>query len=184
MALPAGWYRVAGDPSGTHRYWDGEGFTTGPKRDAQARAKSNFTKPNSAGKWRMATLMSRLIAGVIDLGAPIAVVLGVANGFGTTMPTRELDSWTSNPGLLGAIVAVLLFNEVILVGFWGRSLGRTLLGLRVVDYRDKDRSPGLARAAARFLLAVPGIPVSAVLIILGKRRGLHDFATGTAVVYV
>lgn len=184
MALPAGWYPVAGDPSGTHRYWDGEGFTTGPKRDVNSRAKAGFAKPNSAGKWRMATLMSRLTAGIIDLGAPAAVVLGVANGLGYAMPGTTLDSWLDSPGLLTAIFAALVVNEVLLVGLWGVSVGRTLLGLRVVDYRDKDRAPGLPRAAARFLLAVPGIPVSAVLILLGKRRGMHDFATGTAVVYV
>ena len=51
MALPAGWYPVAGDPSGTHRYWDGEVFTTGPKRDVNSRAKSGFAKPNSAMAW-------------------------------------------------------------------------------------------------------------------------------------
>ena len=183
MALPAGWYPVAGDPSGTHRYWDGEVFTTGPKRDINSRAKSGFAKPNSATKWRMATLMSRMIAGVIDLGAPVAIVLGIANGLGYAMPGTSLESWSDSPGLLAVILSVLIANEVFRVGFWGMSLGRTLLGLRVVDYRDKDRAPGLARAAARFVLAVPGIPVSAVLIILGKRRGLHDFATGTAVVY-
>ena len=103
--------------------------------------------------------------------------------FGYAMPGTTLESWTDSPGLLAVIAAVLITNEVLLVGFWGVSLGRTLMGLRVVDYRDKDRAPGLARAAARFVLAVPGIPVSAVLIILGKRRGMHDFATGTAVVY-
>ncbi len=183
MALPAGWYPVQGDPTGTQRYWDGENFTTGPKRDVNARAKAGFVKPNSATKWRMATVFSRLIAAIIDIGAPVAIVLGIANGLGTTMPSTTLESWTDQPGLLTVIAATILVNEVRVVGFWGVSLGRTLLGLRVVDARDKDRAPGVGRALVRFLMAVPVLPVSAVLIVLGKRRGLHDVATGTAVVY-
>ena len=28
MAQPAGWYHAAGDPDGTHRYWNGERWIT------------------------------------------------------------------------------------------------------------------------------------------------------------
>lgn len=31
MTQPAGWYQALGDPEGTHRYWDGEQWTTGPQ---------------------------------------------------------------------------------------------------------------------------------------------------------
>ena len=183
MALPAGWYPVTGDPPGTTRYWDGGTFTTGPRRNVNAKNRAGFIKPNSATKWRMATAMSRVIAAVIDYGAPVAIVLGIGNGMGVTIPGRTLESWTNEPRLLVVIAACIVVNQVVLVGLTGLSLGRILLGLRVVDVRDKDRPPGLARALLRFVLIAPSIVVTAMLFILGKRKGLHDIAAGTAVVY-
>jgi uncharacterized RDD family membrane protein YckC len=183
MALPAGWYPVSGDPPGTSRYWDGGTFTTGPKRNVNARNRAGFVKPNSASKWRMASPISRVIATIIDSGAPAAIVLGIANGMGVTVPGRTLASWTDEPRLLGVIVLCMLINQVVLVGLTGLSLGRILLGLRVVDARDKDRSPGLARALLRFVLVGPSIIITAMMYALGKRQGLHDLAAGTAVVY-
>lgn len=183
MALPAGWYPVTGDPPGTTRYWDGGTFTTGPRRNVNARNRAGFVKPNSATKWRMASFISRVIAAIIDYGAPVAIVLGIANGMGVTMPGRTLDSWTAEPRLLGVIVLCILMNSVVLVGLTGVSLGRVLLGLRVVDARDKDRAPGLTRALVRFVLVGPSIVITAMMYALGKRQGLHDLAAGTAVVY-
>lgn len=183
MALPAGWYPVSGDPSGTTRYWDGGDFTTGPKRSANTRSRAGFIKPNSATRWHMATVLSRSVAGIVDYGAPVAIVLGIANGMGTTMPGRTVDSWTAEPTLLAVIAAVILVNQVILVGLWGLSLGKILLGLRVVDARDKDRVPGLTRALIRFVLLVPSVVITAVLFALGTRKGFHDIAAGTAVIY-
>ncbi len=183
MGLPAGWYPVAGDPPGTQRYWDGEAFTTGPKRDVNARRKAGFIKPNSAAKWNMAPPISRLLAAMIDYGAPVAIVLGIANGMGAEVPDTTLDSWLSHTDLVATIIGVILVNQVLLVGFWGVSIGRILLGLRVVDARDRDRAPGLSRALVRFLLAAPGAVFTAAMFLLGKRRGVHDLAAGTAVVY-
>lgn len=183
MALPADWYPVSGDPAGTTRYWDGGDFTTGPKRNANTRSRAGFIKPNSATRWRMATLLSRAVAGIINYGAPVAIVLGMANGRGATMPDRTIDSWTAEPTLLASIAAVILINQVILVGLWGVSLGRVLLGLRVVDVRDKDRAPGLTRALIRFVLLVPSVVISAALFALGTRKGFHDVVAGTAVIY-
>jgi uncharacterized RDD family membrane protein YckC len=183
MALPAGWYPVTGDPPGTTRYWDGGSFTSNPQKDANARSRTGFAKPNSATRWRMATVFSRLAAALIDYGAPVAVVLGVANAMGATMPGRTLGSWTAEPRLLAAIVMVILANSVFLIGLFGTSLGHLLLGLRVVDARDRDRVPGLTRALVRFIVVIPTLPATVMMLVLGKRRGMHDFLTGTAVVY-
>ncbi len=183
MGLPAGWYPVAGDPTGTQRYWNGDEFTTGPKRDANARQKAGFIKPNSAAKWNMAPPLSRLLAALIDYGAPVAIVLGMANGMGAEIPDTTLSAWLSSTDLLASIAAVMLVNQVILVGIWGVSVGRILLGLRVVDARDRDRAPGLGRALVRFLLTGPGAVITAMMFLLGKRRGVNDLAAGTAVVY-
>lgn len=184
MALPAGWYPVSGDPAGTQRYWDGETFTTGPKRDVNARNRSGFVKPNSASKWRMASPASRLAASLIDYGAPIVIVVGVANGLGFTIPETSLEGWLGEPGMVTAILTCYLINQVVLVGLLGVSMGRILLGLRVVSARDKDRPPGLVRALARLLLHLPCLAFTLMFFLLGKREGLHDVVTGTAVVYV
>ncbi|MGI9643571.1 MAG: hypothetical protein ACR2N9_12455, partial [Acidimicrobiia bacterium] len=107
MALPAGWYPVSGDPAGTQRYWDGEIFTTGPKRDVNSRNRAGFVKPNSATRWRMATASSRIISAIIDIGAPIAIVLGIANGMGTAIPEPSLSAWLDEPNLLAIMLACM-----------------------------------------------------------------------------
>lgn len=183
MPLPAGWYPVTGDPAGTQRYWDGDAFTTGPKRNPDARQRAGFAKPNSAAKWRQATLLSRVAAAIIDYGAPVVIVVGIANALGVAVPDSSVAGWTAEPRMMGAIIGCWLVNQIALVGVFGVSLGRILLGLRVVDARDKDRSPGLVRAAMRLALLGPALPVSALMFILGRRQGFHDLVTGTAVIY-
>lgn len=184
MALPAGWYPVTGDPAGTQRYWDGENFTTGPKRSAAARQRAGFARPNSAAKWRRASVVSRFAAAIIDYGAPVMIVIGLANGLGMEIPDTTMETWTAQPRIVGAIVGCWLVNQVILVGLFGVSLGRILLGLKVVDARDKDRSPGLLRAVIRLAVLVPTLIVTILFFLLGRRQGFHDFVAGTAVIYV
>lgn len=183
MALPAGWYPVTGDPAGTHRYWDGDDFTTGPKRDEGRRRRAGFLKPNGVTKWNMATPMARGTSALIDYGAPIVIVVGIANGLGVEIPANSVAGWTGEPRLVGAILACYFINQVLLVGLFGVSLGRTLLGLRVVNATDKDRAPGLMRAFIRFALQLPGLPLTLLFFLLGRRQGLHDLAAGTAVIY-
>lgn len=183
MALPAGWYPVAGDPTGTQRYWDGDEFTTTPKRDRDASKRTAFAKPNSATKWRMANPTARVAAALIDYGAPIVIVAGTVGGMGTDIPGASLAEWADQPKMIAAIALVYFVNQVLLVGFFGVSLGRVLLGLRVVDSHQQDQPPGVARAFLRLVLLVPCIPVSAVFFVLGRRQGLHDLAAGTAVIY-
>jgi uncharacterized RDD family membrane protein YckC len=183
MPLPAGWYPVSGDPTGTQRYWDGEAFASGPKRDMNARRKLGFKRANSAEKWQMATPVARAVAGLIDVGAPFIVVVGIARSMGHELPELTISGVTSTPRVMMMIAAFVFVNEVLLIGIWGMSLGRLLLGLKVVDFRDHDRAPGVTRALVRLLVIVPGALFSAMMFALGKRRGLHDLAAGTAVIY-
>lgn len=184
MPLPAGWYPVSGDPDGTQRYWDGEEFTTAPKRNPGARQRAGFAKPNSAAKWRQATVVSRVAAAIIDYGAPIVIVAGIANTLGVDIPEATVAGWTAEPRMMGAIIACWVVNQIALVGLFGVSLGRILLGLRVVDARDKDRSPGVLRALIRTALIVPTLAITIVMLVLGRRQGFHDLVAGTAVIYV
>ncbi len=184
MALPAGWYRVSGDPDGTQRHWDGEEFSGGPKRPAGARKTARFNKPNAVHKWQLANPVARIIAAVIDYGAPLVIVAGIANGMAVEVPGTLEEAQTADPRLMGALLGLYLINQVMLVGLFGVSLGRTLLGLRVVDAQTRDRPPGLVRALLRLVLIVPGLVITIFFFILGRRQGFHDLAAGTAVVYV
>jgi uncharacterized RDD family membrane protein YckC len=185
MALPAGWYPVAGDPAGTLRYWDGSGFVTGPERDGTRPGRSHGFNPATAkSKWGLAGPLSRLTAAFIDVFAPLAILygLGVATGYG--VPGPEAGRWAAETNLLTALAVWLFVNHVILVGLAGMTLGKILLGLRVVDARTRTRAPGLARALVRSLALIPGVLVTIAYFAYGRREGFHDVVAGTAVVYV
>jgi uncharacterized RDD family membrane protein YckC len=99
-----------------------------------------------------------------------------------------LSSFRTAMGLL----AVVVLYEVLPVALRGATLGKAMLGLRVVRLDTWGR-PGLVNATLRALvlfgpLAIPtvGLLVLAAVIlpalIWPTRRGLHDVIAGTAVV--
>jgi uncharacterized RDD family membrane protein YckC len=82
--------------------------------------------------------------------------------------------------LLGASAA----TEVVPVAIWGRTLGKALLGLRVVRAADGGQ-PGPLRSLVRWVvlfgaLAVPAVGWAVALVVAGTR--LHDRLAGTTVV--
>lgn len=90
------------------------------------------------------------------------------------------------------VVVASLLSEVVPTAIWGRTFGKALLGLRVVD-PDDEQPPGWARAFGRWVLlggalAVPVVGVPAFALVVGaglldrRRRGLHDRLAGTVVV--
>jgi uncharacterized RDD family membrane protein YckC len=96
--------------------------------------------------------------------------------------------------LVGVVVGFGLAWMVVRIGAtaWvGRTPGKWLLGLRVVDAADPTRAPRLAKAALRWLVpqvsgAIPlpgtGAVVYPPIVRDPWRRGLHDRAAGTLVV--
>jgi uncharacterized RDD family membrane protein YckC len=90
----------------------------------------------------------------------------------------QTQVWLVDPTVLGD--AALLLIAVLVVGFvyealptaaWGRTLGKALFGLRVVDRRSK-RPPALARSLVRWLT----YQLSMLLLVgvFGLLRGLTD----------
>lgn len=92
----------------------------------------------------------------------------------------------------GASGLLLVFLAVVEVGYywvptalWGQTLGKRLLGIKVVDAEGEP--PGWGRAAMRELV---GKPLSGLSLGLGflaalfhpERRALHDLVGGTRVV--
>jgi uncharacterized RDD family membrane protein YckC len=73
-------------------------------------------------------------------------------------------------------LAVLLAENVVLVGTAGATLGHRLVGLRVETVDGAP--PGPIRALARSVLLVLAVPP---LIWDADQRGLHDKAAGTLV---
>lgn len=183
MTLPKGWYSVAGDPAGTNRYWDGDEFTTGPKVKRARAIDRGFLAPASTSKWRLAGPVARAIAAFVDYFGSLVVLVGLGNATGLGIPGPTAGEWVAEKNLLLALGGWTFINQVILVGFFGVSMGKILIGLRVVDARSKTRAPGLLRALVRQIMYVPGIIISIPLFLLGRRDGFHDMVAGTSVVY-
>lgn len=79
----------------------------------------------------------------------------------------------------GWVPMLAFFVEVtLLTGLLGVTIGKRLFGLRVIDV--DGRAPGLGRAALRTALLCLVVPA---LIMTEDKRGLHDLAAGTKVVY-
>lgn len=85
-------------------------------------------------------------------------------------------------GLMGAIVVLY---GMIMVGTWGGSVGKLLLGLRVVRHSDGNKVPyglALGRALAGFISLAPfGLGCLWVALTPGK-RAWHDYLCDTRVV--
>jgi uncharacterized RDD family membrane protein YckC len=183
MGLPEGWYQVAGDPSGTRRFWDGEQFIGNPEAVTVSSRRSGFVRTDSTARLRMANWFTRGLALVIDLAAPVVIITGIASALGATHPGSDLEAWRDATGIIAAIGAFWLVNRVVMLGLAGRSLGLVLVGARVVRERDRHRSPGIVAALLRSLVMFPTLPLSVLMFFFNKRRAVHDLVAGTCVVY-
>ncbi|MGB8331886.1 MAG: RDD family protein [Polyangiales bacterium] len=132
--------------------------------------------------------VSRLLAYVIDMfvastgfGLIAALVVGSIN----TVFRIELE-WDWQAGVLGLLAfSVWLFLYLSIgISITGRTLGTSVLGIKVVSREGRPVSPG--RAAVR-VLVLP-VSITTVVGVLGiildrKQRALHDLVAKTAVVY-
>lgn len=132
----------------------------------------------------------RLVAFIIDaillalVQALLADRLGISAGDIDHLPWQE--------GLL-RILPELVFGSavtavyaMIMVGTWGGTLGKLILGLRVVRHSDGGKVPyglALGRSLAEFMSLIP-IGLGYVWIALSpSKRGWHDYLCDTRVVY-
>jgi len=183
MGLPEGWYQVAGDPTGTRRFWDGEHFVGAPEIVSVSSRRAGFVRTDNTARWRMAGWFTRGLSLVIDTLAPVVIITGIAAALGATHPGAELEAWRDANGIVAAIVGFWVVDGAVLVGLAGRSLGYVMTGVRVVRQRDRSLPPGLVAALVRALVMWPTLPLSIVMFFFGKRRAVHDLAAGTCVVY-
>lgn len=123
-------------------------------------------------------LLLRWAGAWIDLIVLALFLLGPDYLLGNERYQATLPIW------LGAVVLYFPVGEA----FWGRTLGKLLTGMVVVD--ETGRAPGVLRALLRTLLRVfevnpllaGGIPAAIAVAVTKKRQRLGDMVAGTYVV--
>jgi uncharacterized RDD family membrane protein YckC len=136
-----------------------------------------------------AGFLPRLLAYLIDwviLGVIIAIVLGPFMG-----PLMALENATEAEvaaavaQISGAYVAVFVVSLLYVLGswlVWGATLGKKLLGLRIVN--ATGRKPSVGQAIVRYLGYIPSsfCFLGFLWILRSEKRGWHDLMAGTYVV--
>jgi uncharacterized RDD family membrane protein YckC len=143
---PAGWYHAAGDPPGTHRYWDGTQWQGAPQPVGGATDGAVATaggQPAENGKRFIAFLIDAgIIVGIYVVALILAGILGkIAGALGTLF------------GLLGflAYLGFGIYNFIFLQGTTGQTIGKKHQGIKLVT--DAGQPLGLANAFIRMLLS-------------------------------
>jgi uncharacterized RDD family membrane protein YckC len=159
-----------------------------PPAETSEEERPRTTRRESKGE--LAGIAQRVVARFIDslvVGIPMSVFLTIVLNRMYPIPEQP-------PSLFAIWLATLLIYvayEVILVARLGQTVGKRMIGIRVVDL-DGD-IPGWAKATRRFLLPfaagmIPyiGLPLGIAVFLraafVGDRRGFHDLFAGTRVV--
>ena len=133
-----------------------------------------------------AEFFNRAIAFVLDLIFLTLISTGVAWGF-----LFFLMSTDSRVGFFDAILLIILqafvlnfLYEALTTKLYGGTLGKRLLGLRVVDDSGNDLGWGasVARAFLKILLNSPLFFVNLILVVVrGDKRSVHDLIISSSV---
>lgn len=147
-AAAPGWYPAQGDPAGTVRYWDGTAWIGGP---AALPTRARYIEA-TAGRLELAGPWLRVGALLIDIIALflISAVL--------TVPLLIFLSPVQDWAVQFVVQATY---GVLPVALWGRTVGKLIVGVRIVN-ADGVSSPGLVAAIVRGVLQ-PGLPFPALL---------------------
>ncbi len=121
------------------------------------------------GPGAVATTGSRIAAFVLDV-----VLSGLIGGLVNALLVDPTDTQRSLVGNAAFAVQVLLLTTLT-----GQSLGKRVLGIRVVRLAEQDAPPGFLPAAIRTALVMLVLPA---VFMDRDGRGLHDKAAGTLVV--
>jgi uncharacterized RDD family membrane protein YckC len=143
----------------------------------------------------LATRGSRLAAAIVDSLANLVIVLPAMWGLGMFDNLENLDNQsTTDQVVLGAVGLAAWF--VINIAFLGegQTIGKRVVGIRIVDYGTGERIPIARLIFMRYLptTLVAAIPLVGsllslvnILFIFGsEQRCIHDHIAGTKVVQV
>lgn len=133
-----------------------------------------------AGPGALASVQRRLLAVTVDW----VMSLAVSGTFFAQEGTSTVRLLSGDPV---ATLAVFALSTVVLVGLLGHTIGHRLLGVRVIRLRaaasaggqDRVTPPGLLASLIRTVLLCLVIPA---VVWDSSGRGLHDVASGTAIV--
>jgi len=148
---------------------------------------------------RAAGFPRRLAAALVDLSltlaVSVAVTISAALALGVHLPTAKefgpdfvmaglLDRNPMAAGALGLLFGLSALYQIYLGGVLGQTLGKRLLGLRVISSRGEP--PGPLVACLRFLAMTISLGLAGLgflwCIFDRERRALHDHLSGTYVI--
>lgn len=154
-----GWYYAQGDPANTQRYWDGSSWQGGPQPIATPGNPMQNPIGYGVGTSTTANLaepLARLGARIIDaiIWIFIFMILAVTLGGGSAaVGNNDLGGRAWIAGVLGTLITSAY--EVLMVANKGGTVGKLLLGLKVVK---EDGSPAdLQTAIMRIVTNLVGI---------------------------
>lgn len=144
-------------------------------------APENLSAPrvNVIGRRVLATIVDLLLFSVLSF--VLSSMAGTASGGGGSVSLSLDGAWA-------LLFFVLVFGYyMVMEGRWGQTVGKMLLGIKVVR-AGTDEAPGLGKAAIRTLLRfVDGLFFYLVAFVAAvastNNRRLGDMAAGTLVVH-
>ncbi len=152
---PPGWYYAQGDPPGTQRYWDGQKWEGGPQPVPGAGA-----DVAAGGAQNLAEPIMRIGARVIDYVLWFFVLFIMALIFVGSIVATGNDDVSFVASFFAGVVGVALITayETLLVGTRGQTLGKMLLGVKVVrmDGSPPDMKDAFMRIMPYTVLGVLG----------------------------
>jgi uncharacterized RDD family membrane protein YckC len=129
-----------------------------------------------------------LAVALVMLGVVLLAFVAIDAARASPPPDERLDA--TGVLLVSVLMTFVLYlvYEVSLVGLWGRTLGKVVLGLRVERLAD-GRRPGLLGSLLRSLIPTvtlftffPAYPLAWVVQSLGRHGSTNDRLAGTHVV--
>lgn len=160
LTQPPGWYHAQGDPPGTQRYWDGSSWQGGPQPVPGVAAPVGDNVDQV-----LAEPIRRIQARLIDGGIWLVLAVLVPAPFDAG-PLRGGASLALSLALGILTTALVVAYEVLMIGSRGATLGKQLMGLKVInqDGSDADYTTGLRRMSLYILFFFIGlIPILGAL---------------------
>lgn len=133
----------------------------------------------------------RVVASLIDAVVTVGVLAFLADRLG--FPEVDLERMAPMDALLRSLpefalnITITSLYAMIMVGAWGGTVGKLVLGLRIVRHSDGGKVPyglALGRSLAGFVSAIPLCLGYLWVALSPSKRGWHDYLCDTRVVYL
>ena len=133
----------------------------------------------------------RVVASLIDAVVTVGVLAFLADRLG--FPEVDLERMAPMDALLRSLpefalnITITSLYAMIMVGAWGGTVGKLVLGLRIVRHSDGGKVPyglALGHSLAGFVSAIPLCLGYLWVALSPSKRGWHDYLCDTRVVYL